>query len=118
MTPQAVRARNRRATRYERALLRLCPAGLPADRPEAVLATRIRRYIQELFTFVRDPAVPHTNNAAERSLRPLVIARKVSGGTRSPAGSDTRMILTSLAATARLRHIDPAAAFEHILGRT
>ncbi len=41
---------------------------------------RIRRYLPELFTFVRDPRVPPTNNAAERSIRPLVIARKISGG--------------------------------------
>jgi hypothetical protein len=115
MTPQAVRARNRRATRYERALLHLCPDTRTADRPEATLAARVRHYINELFTFVRDPAAPHTNDAAERSLRPLVIARKISGGTRSAAGSNTRMTLASLAATAKLQGIDPAAAFHRIL---
>jgi transposase len=114
-TPQAVRTRNQRARRYEQALLRLCPETMAGERAEATLAARIRRYSQELFTFVRDPAVPHTNNAAERSLRPLVIARKISGGTRSPAGSTTRMILASLAATAKLQGTDPAAAFERIL---
>jgi transposase len=114
-TPQAIRARARRARRYEQQLLTLCPVTMTADRPEATLAKRIRRYLQELFTFVRDPAVPHTNNAAERSLRPLVVARKVSGGTRSENGSTTRMVLSSLAATARLRNIDPAAAFLTVL---
>ncbi len=38
---------------------------------------------QRLHTFVRDPAVPATNNLAERSLRSLVTARKISGGSRS-----------------------------------
>ncbi len=40
-----------------------------------------------------------SNNLAERSVRPLVIARKISGGTRSPEGSDTRMGLFSLFGT-------------------
>lgn len=35
----------------------------------------------------------------ERSIRPLVIARKISGGTRSEHGSDTRMDLQTLFAT-------------------
>jgi transposase len=114
-TPQAVRKRARRATRYEQQLLLLCPETMAPERPEATLVKRIRRYRSELFTFVRDPAVPPTNNAAERSLRPLVISRKVSGGTRSAQGSSTRMILASLAATARLRTLDPAATFLQVL---
>ena len=36
------------------------------------------------------------NNLAERSVRPLVIARKISGGTRSPNGSETLMVFFSL----------------------
>jgi hypothetical protein len=99
MTQQAMRKRARRARRYEQQLLALCLETLAADRPEVTLARRIRRYLQERFTFVRDPAVPPTNNAAERTLRPLVIARKVSGGTRSAQASITRMVLASLAAT-------------------
>jgi transposase len=114
-TPQAVRQRARRADRYEQQLQLLCPETMAVDRPEATLVKRIRRYRQELFTFVRDPAVPPTNNAAERSLRSLVIARKISGGTRSAQGSSTRMVLASLAATARLRTLDPAATFLQVL---
>ena len=104
--PAAGAARHARADDYERQLLALCPDALPPDRPEAVLAQRLRRYIKELFTFVRDPAVPATNNAAERSLRPLVVARKISGGTRSPAGSRDRMVLASVLGTAQLRADD------------
>jgi hypothetical protein len=114
-TPQTTRARERRARRYEQQLLALCPQTMAAHRPEATLAKRIRRYSDELFTFVRDPRVPATNNAAERNLRPLVIARKISGGTRSEEGSSTRMILASLAATARLRGVDASIAFSQVL---
>lgn len=114
-TPQAFRARTRRARQYEHELLALCPETLAQDRPEATLAKRIRRYLGELFTFVRDPAVPPTNNDAERSVRHLVIGRKISGGTRSAAGSATRMTLTSIAATARLQGIAPDRAFVRVL---
>lgn len=115
MHVDAMRAREQRARTCERQLLLLCPQDMPTTRPEATLAKRIRRYGTELFTFVADPAVPATNNAAERSLRALVVARKISGGTRSPAGTTTRMTLASLAATARLQGNDPAALFYDLL---
>ena len=44
-------------------------------------------------------AVSATDNLAERSLRASLIARKISGGTRSPKGSATRMGLMSLLGT-------------------
>ena len=41
-----------------------------------------------------EPDVPADNNAAERSLRHLVISRrKVSGGTRSEQGTESNMTL-------------------------
>jgi hypothetical protein len=67
--------------------------------PQRVLAGRILKHLHELFVFVSDPRVPGDNNLAERSLRPAVIARKISGGTRSPKGSATRIGLMSLLAT-------------------
>jgi transposase len=77
-----------------------------ADLPQRVLAQRIQRFLPELFTFVEHPDVPADNNAAERSLRPSVIARKVSGGTRSPRGSAVRSILMSLFGTWAVRGED------------
>jgi transposase len=41
-----------------------------------------------LWTFLSDAAVPPTNNEAERSLRALVLKRKISGSTRSRRGDD------------------------------
>lgn len=114
-TPEAARARAQRARRCEALILLLCPAEPDPSLPYATLAKRLRKYLDELFTFVRDPQVDPTNNAAERSLRPLVIARKVSGGTRSPAGSTTRMVLYSLCATARVQGKDPTAICQQIL---
>ncbi len=71
------------------------------------LAKRLLRHEDELFQFVHNPAVSVPNNLAERSLRPLVIARKISGGSRSAAGSSRRMILQSLFATWQARGLNP-----------
>lgn len=72
--------------------------------PQRVLSQRIDRFLGELFTFVQCPEVPSENNAAERAVRPTVIARKVSGGTRSPRGSETNNILRSLFETWALQN--------------
>jgi hypothetical protein len=64
--------------------------------PERVLAERMEDFISELFTFVQYPDVPSENNAAERAIRPAVVARKISGGTRSEKGSRTASILRTL----------------------
>ena len=56
-----------------------------------------------LFHFVVDPNVEPTNNRAERALRPSVIYRKVSGGTRSPRGSEAYDRLFSIFYTHKLR---------------
>lgn len=98
--------RERARLRFEAAMLTLCRAE-PAGAPPAALCRRVERYHPELFTFVADPAVPPTTYAAERALRPLVVARKVSGGSRSSHGSRTRMVLQSIIATWDLRGLDP-----------
>ena len=82
---------------------------------QARLSRRIFRYLSELLTFVQDPAVPADNNAAERSLRHLVVQRKISGGTRSPQGTTTTMTLASLFATWRLRGDNPFFACRQLL---
>ncbi len=95
---------------YEQHLLALCqPYLLDETAPQGGLCRRIEKYLTELFVFVADPCVPATNNAAERSLRPLVIARKISGGTRSTEGSRIKMALASLFGTWRARGLNPFA---------
>ena len=74
--------------------------------PQRVLAKRIDRHLGELFTFVEHFGCPSGNNAAERAIRPAVIARKVSGGTRSENGSITRTTLMSLFGTWTLQGRD------------
>ena len=54
-----------------------------------------------LWTFVRIPFVPPTNNQAERDLRPAVLWRKTSHGTQSEQGS--RFVERILTAVSTLR---------------
>jgi hypothetical protein len=60
------------------------------------LAKRLLRHEDELFQFVLVEGLSADNNLAERAIRPLVVCRKVSGGSRSTAGTKTRMALASL----------------------
>lgn len=54
---------------------------------------------KRLFTFLKYADIPWENNAAERSIRPLVIRRKVCGGSRSPRGAERESINASCIAT-------------------
>ena len=73
------------------------------------------RFLPELFSFVAEPQVAADNNAAERSLRPPVVSRKISGGTRSEQGSETKSVLASLFGTWRLQGRDPYHAVRRVL---
>lgn len=94
------RVRQQARREFERQAKALAhPYAADEHAPQRVLANRIVKHGHELFVFVADPAVPAENNLAERSLRHSVIARKISGGTRSDTGSKTRMGLMSLFGT-------------------
>jgi len=80
------------------------------EHPCRALAKRVLRHQDELFQFVLVAGLAADNNLAERSLRPLVVVRKISGGTRSPKGSQTRMILASIFATLKARGLNPYTA--------
>jgi hypothetical protein len=100
---------------YQQELWALCQPYVKTEAPMRVLCQRIERFLPELFTFVADPRVPSDNNGAERSLRPPVVSRKISGGTRSPEGSETKSILASLFGTWRLQGRDPYQAVSSLL---
>lgn len=89
--------RSRLKAGFELELLSLCRPYVGAKTAvQRVLAERMEDFIGELFTFVANPAVPSENNAAERAVRPAVVARKISGGSRSPQGSKTCSVLRTL----------------------
>jgi transposase len=108
--------RQRAQHAFERELLALCQPFLgQATAPQRTLCQRIEKHLAELFVFVADPAVPADNNAAERSLRPLVTSRKISGGTQSPQGTQTKLTLASLFGTWRAQALDPLVACRRML---
>jgi transposase len=76
-------------------LVKLNPAHAEAKR----LHKRVKKYRPELTRFLWDENLEPTNNPAERALRPLVVARKVSGGSRSVSATQAWATLSSLLAT-------------------
>lgn len=87
----------------------------PPEHPCRALAWRVWHFHPELLTCVAQSGVPPDNNLAERAIRPLVIARKISGGTRSAQGSRTQMRLYSLAATWTAQGHNPLTRFRALL---
>ena len=100
-----------RHTEYADLFTQVCRLGekyaLTYDHPCCTLAKRVLRHQDELFQFVLVPGLPADNNLAERSIRPLVIMRKISGGTRSAAGTKTRLTLATLLHTWAARNLNP-----------
>jgi len=83
-------------------------------------AETLRTYLigpeqKNLFTFLRIPGVPPTNNHAEQSLRKLVIFRKVCFGTRSELGLKTHSIIPSLMQTAKRQGVHPLTFLKTLL---
>ena len=66
-------------------------------------AQSILKRPDQLFVFVTKPDVEGTNNRAERAIRPHVVYRKISGGTRSPIGTKRYEVLASVLQTFKLK---------------
>ena len=96
---------------YPSLFTRACRLGeqyaLTYDHPCCTLAKRLLRHQDELFQFILVPGLAPDNNLAERSIRPLVIMRKISGGSRSAKGTKTRLTLASLRHTGAARNLNP-----------
>jgi transposase len=101
------RARLRACLGYEQKVLRLCRPFLARADAVGRLCRRIEQHLKQLFVFVADPTVPPTNNQAERDLRHQVTVRKISGGTRSAAGTATKTALATLFGTWRRQGRNP-----------
>lgn len=99
--------RVQKETEFKDKLRSVCTPYLTIKSPQSTLCGRAIKYLPEMFTFIRFPEVEPTNNKAERDLRHFVVQRKISGGTRSAKGSETREILGSLFGTWRIRGLNP-----------
>jgi len=75
------------------------------------LQGRITKHADCWLVFVADPRVPPTNNLAERTLRPLVIMRKICFGNRSREGGQRLAKIMSVKDTARRHGHNPLSVF-------
>src|SRR5207249_3281706 len=92
---------------FEQRLQAVCMPYVKTDTPMSTLAARAVTFLPELFVFIRFPNVSADNNPAERIIRHTVVARKISGGTKTAKGSETKAILTSLFDTWQLQNLNP-----------
>lgn len=79
------------------------------------LAGRLRKYGSRLTTFLHEAEVDGTNNAAERALRPAVVMRKITGGSRSESGAQAWAILASVMRTAEQQGRDVVETIKTLL---
>lgn len=63
------------------------------------LGKRLRKHRRNLTTFLHHAEVEGTNNAAERALRPAVVMRKITGGSRGKESAHAWAILASVMRT-------------------
>lgn len=67
--------------------------------------TRIKNQGKNLITAILHQDVPLTNNLAERAIRPLVVKRKISGGSRSNDGAAATAVNMSVIQTIKMRDL-------------
>jgi transposase len=106
-SPEKYRSRIDRL--YERLLELALAAYTDADTRR--LAKRLEKYRDEMFVFLKDPAVPSDNNHAEREIRFAVILRKIMYGNRSKDGAWTQSVLMTILRTLKRRGHNPIEVF-------
>jgi len=96
---------------------RLAKLGQPTWRDDDAdrIARRLRKHQGKLTTFLHKPEVDGTNNTAERALRPAVVMRKITGGSRSEKGANTWAILASVLRTAEQQGRDLVETIQTLL---
>ncbi len=86
------------------------------EHPAHTLSQRLVTFERNMFVYVRVVGVVADNNLAERSIRPLAVARKISGGSRSSEGASTRMTLHTLFGTWAAKGLNPLGECLRMLG--
>ena len=77
------------------------------------LLLRLAERKQDTLRFLRDPAVPFTNNQAERDGRMMKLRQKISGGFRSLQGAVDFAIIRSFVSTAKKQRWNIIEALTH-----
>jgi hypothetical protein len=76
---------------------------------------RLIKFKNELFVFLKYPAIEPTNNFAERGVRPGVLFRKISFGNRTKLGQKSVALIMTIIKTAKLRLLDPVKVLRDIM---
>ena len=79
------------------------------------IQTRIGNQKTNLITALLYENVPLTNNHSERNLRNFVVARKISGGSRSDEGAKTHAVLMSIIQSIRLQKLSIVPTLKNYL---
>lgn len=91
---------------------------LPAQHPGIQHYQNIfREWESRLFQWTESPDIPCENNFAERNLRPVVIARKISFGCQSEQGMRTREILMTVIQSLKCQGLNPLPYLQDVLTR-
>jgi transposase len=78
-----------------------------ADPPALIrIKTTLNKNISKYLTCLQFPTIPLTNNTAERSLRSLVIKRRISFGSRSHQGARALSVLFTVVKELLRSHLD------------
>ena len=80
------------------------PNGKPGRVAQSVafnLLRRFRQYADAVLRFISDPAVPFTNNVAERAVRMPKVKQKISGCFRTLVGAENFCVIRSCLDTLR-----------------
>jgi len=81
------------------------------------LQGRLIKHHHEWLVFLDDPRVPPTNNVAERTLRPLVILRKITFGHRTQASAERMAKIMTVKETAERHGRKVTEMFFHLYTR-
>jgi len=81
------------------------------------IQTIFREKPQRLYHWADDLSIPAENNLAERELRPLVVARKISFGSQSDGGARTREIIMTVLHTIKTRTANVASTLRNFLDK-
>jgi transposase len=98
-SPYKTEDRKVQAKKFRKRIANFC---VPNDADIPKLARLKKTFLERTEAYllcVRVPNVPMTNNKAERAIRPLVIKRKLSFGSKTQKGADVMSILMSVAFT-------------------
>lgn len=94
-SPFLIAKRQKAHLKYEAIFQQIIQARYKSNDTKQI-QTRISNQGNNLITALIYEDVPLTNNLAERSLRPLVVTRKISQGSQSPEGAKTHMVNMSV----------------------